>query len=478
MKALEIILYFQPRQWFLENPRTGFLKERWYMQNIPFIDVDYCQFSLWGYQKPTRIWGGQNVKELGSVVCDAKLCLNVTQGFPGKTPPHRQKLGGANVQFSTKQKGRIPYLLVEYLAGWKTPLQIKEALTQETQAKAQGLDFQEIQLGKFLPQGFSSLRKCPALPSPQDGMCKGGPGGGTFRKEGIETRSRANYFIDNVRVHEKSQGLATPLAQSGLVSWGLHHQDQGLAIPPVQGGTVSWEDPQPCLATPPVQGGIVSRPSLATPLGESGIVSRQGIYVVTRNALPWRRTYNEDIPFDDEEFEPPHPRPRPAPYKQSILDQNWEIYYRRSPIYKEDWGIIKGEIAGDWPTDVKVYNDKMYFREKLCVPDELLLQVVNAHHVASGHLGVDRLIDECRRRYVILDQPKLKDYCTRAKKFCTTCAQCDPPSWKKRGKITTFPIFPKVWDSLCMDIFLCQKFFMKVIDTTTSFYVSIVTQGG
>ena len=57
-KTLEIIQYFQPKKWFLENPRDGLLQKRPYMEGIPFIDVDYCQFSNWGYCKPTRVWGG------------------------------------------------------------------------------------------------------------------------------------------------------------------------------------------------------------------------------------------------------------------------------------------------------------------------------------------------------------------------------------------------------------------------------------
>jgi len=47
-KALDMIRYFKPEKWFLENPQTGMLKERPYVQGIPYIDVEYCQFSEWG----------------------------------------------------------------------------------------------------------------------------------------------------------------------------------------------------------------------------------------------------------------------------------------------------------------------------------------------------------------------------------------------------------------------------------------------
>jgi len=64
-KVLEIINYFNPQKWIIENPRTGLLKKREFMKDIPYVDVDYCRYSNWGYKKQTRIW------------------TNIT--FPGKT---------------------------------------------------------------------------------------------------------------------------------------------------------------------------------------------------------------------------------------------------------------------------------------------------------------------------------------------------------------------------------------------------------
>jgi hypothetical protein len=56
LKALEIIEYFKPRFWFLENPQSGLLKTRPFMFEHPYTDVDYCMYSDWGYRKRTRIW--------------------------------------------------------------------------------------------------------------------------------------------------------------------------------------------------------------------------------------------------------------------------------------------------------------------------------------------------------------------------------------------------------------------------------------
>ena len=113
-RTLEIIEYFQPRIWWIENPRFGFLRSRDFVQHLPFIDVDYCQFSSWGYQKPTRIWCCPQIAQLPSVLCDKKTCPN-SVSTPWDTLKHMEYLGGISMKFSPKQKGRIPGALVDYL---------------------------------------------------------------------------------------------------------------------------------------------------------------------------------------------------------------------------------------------------------------------------------------------------------------------------------------------------------------------------
>ena len=56
LRTLELIDYFKPRFWGLENPQSGLLKMRPYMEGLPFQDVTYCSYGS-PYRKRTRIWG-------------------------------------------------------------------------------------------------------------------------------------------------------------------------------------------------------------------------------------------------------------------------------------------------------------------------------------------------------------------------------------------------------------------------------------
>ena len=67
-KVFEIIDYFNPDYYIIENPSTGKMKE--YINNlIPFYDVNYCMYGL-TYRKPTRFW--TNIEGLQFNKCSHK----------------------------------------------------------------------------------------------------------------------------------------------------------------------------------------------------------------------------------------------------------------------------------------------------------------------------------------------------------------------------------------------------------------------
>ena len=52
-RTQEIIDYFKPKYWCMENPQTGRMKN--HLEGVPFNDVGYCQYGF-DYRKLTRLW--------------------------------------------------------------------------------------------------------------------------------------------------------------------------------------------------------------------------------------------------------------------------------------------------------------------------------------------------------------------------------------------------------------------------------------
>tara|TARA_Y100000593_G_scaffold35009_1_gene68649 strand:- start:5768 stop:6358 length:591 start_codon:yes stop_codon:yes gene_type:complete len=69
LRTLEIINYFNPCLWFIENPQTGLLKNQTFMQNINYVDGDYCMYGS-PYRKRTRFW--TNKKDCKLLLCNKK----------------------------------------------------------------------------------------------------------------------------------------------------------------------------------------------------------------------------------------------------------------------------------------------------------------------------------------------------------------------------------------------------------------------
>jgi len=100
-KCFEILEYFEPKKWILENPKTGKMKhyiEEKYPQYNTFYDIDYCMYSDWGYQKPTRFW--TNIKDFKPKTCNGE-CGNMITFHNEETNKdqkiHRVKMGSNKI---------------------------------------------------------------------------------------------------------------------------------------------------------------------------------------------------------------------------------------------------------------------------------------------------------------------------------------------------------------------------------------------
>jgi len=105
-KTEEIIEYFKPMQYFMENPQSGKMKE--YIDKPCYI-VDYCMYSDYGYRKRTCIW--TNKTDFKPLVCNKK-CGNMIGNR------HINNLGNGTKsrdEINRKHKYRIPPDLIHAL---------------------------------------------------------------------------------------------------------------------------------------------------------------------------------------------------------------------------------------------------------------------------------------------------------------------------------------------------------------------------
>ena len=103
-RTLDIIAYFSPSAWWIENPLSGLLKTREFMLGLPYIDVSYCRYD-YPYRKDTRIWS--NVPYDNPLRCKG-ICNSICNG---------KHIGLVSKTRDLNMKHSIPVGLLEYVLG-------------------------------------------------------------------------------------------------------------------------------------------------------------------------------------------------------------------------------------------------------------------------------------------------------------------------------------------------------------------------
>jgi len=112
MRTLDIIIYFKPKNYIIENPQTGCMKK--YL-DLPYYDIDYCKYANWGYRKRTRLW--TNIKGFNPKKCkqDCSSCVNgkhlINFGMTTK-----KRIDGVKSKYTNiNDRYRVPPILIEEL---------------------------------------------------------------------------------------------------------------------------------------------------------------------------------------------------------------------------------------------------------------------------------------------------------------------------------------------------------------------------
>ena len=111
----EIIDYFQPATWILENPQTGLLSKR--MLSLrpdaqQFYDADYCAYGK-PYRKRTRFWTNFPCLDLRLCTGEGSCPQMVGNKHLGNCGGGR--VGDGQLRFSVWEKDAIPERLIDYL---------------------------------------------------------------------------------------------------------------------------------------------------------------------------------------------------------------------------------------------------------------------------------------------------------------------------------------------------------------------------
>jgi hypothetical protein len=106
-RSLEIIGFFKPEYYFLENPASGLLRTRPVIQEESWVDVDYCSYGC-EYRKRTRLWGVFPPSWKPLPLCRAN-CWSCTSSGTGRHRSTAQRGSG----WSLHQLHHIPSRLMD-----------------------------------------------------------------------------------------------------------------------------------------------------------------------------------------------------------------------------------------------------------------------------------------------------------------------------------------------------------------------------
>ena len=138
--------------------------------------------------------------------------------------------------------------------------------------------------------------------------------------------------------------------------------------------------------------------------------------------------------------------------KCSVLDQSWGPVYQGSEHWKDIWNQTHTG-AQEWPKGFQIQRDKLYYMGKLCVPETFTTGILAEFHVASGHVGVERMLKEMAHRFIFAPGEPITAITKEVRRGCAVCQACDHPTWKAKGPIGCNPVPERLMASVCLDVF-------------------------
>ena len=114
----------------------------------------------------------------------------------------------------------------------------------------------------------------------------------------------------------------------------------------------------------------------------------------------------------------------------SVFARDWRSAYSTSSQWKSTWQDCH-TAGATWPTGVQLRGDQkqfMYLEGKLCVPEDLLVELVHQwHSEVLGHCGVEKMMLDMKPKFVA---KRLAEVVSDVKKGCQVCQAAEKPNWR------------------------------------------------
>ena len=115
-RTIDIVQYYNPTYWMMENPQTGLLKHQPFMADLPYNDLDHCRYGM-PYRKRTRLWN--NIEAWTPRPLCKKDCGHMNGNVheqSAQQSPHMH-LASVRRRYLTRELYKVPEPLIEELFG-------------------------------------------------------------------------------------------------------------------------------------------------------------------------------------------------------------------------------------------------------------------------------------------------------------------------------------------------------------------------
>ena len=156
---------------------------------------------------------------------------------------------------------------------------------------------------------------------------------------------------------------------------------------------------------------------------------------------------------EQEAPEPPVPPSMPIPpdcTDLQALHGDWDVYYRACPRWSEAW--IAAHTPGlQWPSQVRIHNNRMFWNEQLCVPRSLQKLWIREEHASTGHMTSKRLWEQMQLHSAWSDTQSAREYVDKVGHECHACQATQRPHTMK-APMEYAPIPSRIMCSVSLDI--------------------------